>query len=568
MKNLNEIYDICRDYVHDQSQAGLIDPATEKTLTGWIRSRSLEKLASASELLDRFCIDQGKWESLLQVEAFFKKNDHFADDTVCLERAKTTFRKGEVRCSITNKRLDWYYVHRDRLDPDMNLYLSRMERFCSNVLGPFEPFLDNLPRLVRLTSGATATRSRASALPYLKVGKRLTCTSGAGPYLQALSDFYGYGKLALTYREENRVEFVPKNWKTHRTIACEQDGNIPLQLAFDRWAKRRLRLKTPVNLADQSLNQSAAKHASIFGDFATIDLSAASDSLAFNTVAWFIPQPWFEYLNRIRSSFYRLDGHTYLYSKFSSMGNGTTFPLETLIFAAACHAVGSRTYNVYGDDIVIETQHVNELIRVLRFIGFAVNEEKSYTAGPFRESCGGNFLRGVDITPHYVRGNAKLRPELCHLINGLASRCIPGGALSERLLQMTVDYHLPVVPFNEDTMSGVFVDISTAWDMKLIKQVYDENRRPTWTYRYRAYKSKGGTRVVQDSRSLFLWHLNAQGRGALEPGAYLSVTEVPTLDHRYRRKWVKWTSCPLEASTGHLSWWSERLMSLLKHQSH
>lgn len=551
MKTLDEVYGACRDYVIDFAE-GKTDSSLVKKLKGFLRARDVSKLSSCSDLWDPNIMGSAELSLCLQVEAFFKKNATLSDDAACKSRAEDSFRQGEIRCKITNKRLDHFFAHLDRLDPDMSKYMARMEQFCSRTLGSFTPFLESLPKLVRITNGATATRSRRDALPYLKANKRLRCTSGAAPYLQALSQYYGYGPLRLRLLEWNRVEFVPKNWKTHRTIACEQEGNIPLQLAFDTYVKKRFKRKTLVDLSDQSRNRAAAYCASVMGDYSTIDLRAASDSLAYNTVAWLIPHDWFIYLDRIRSKQYRYNGQTVTYEKFSSMGNGTTFGLESLIFAAACYAVGSRDYNVYGDDIVIETKFTKELMRVLRFIGFAVNEEKSFTAGPFRESCGGNYYYGEDITPHYVRANPKLNPELCHLVNGLAKRCVPYGLLANRLKRLVQSCSLPIVPFNEDSMAGVCVDISTAHDLKLLNY---KRPRALWIPSFKAYVSRSKGRRIEDSRTLFLWYLSASVRKTAVIKSPIETSLVPTLDHKYRRKWVTW-SYPGTDTPDYLYWWS------------
>jgi hypothetical protein len=45
-------------------------------------------------------------------------------------------------------------------------------------------------------------------------------------------------------------------------------------------------------------------------------------------------------------------------------------------------------------------------VGVLESAGFVVNLTKSYSAGPFRESCGGDYWNGYDITPFYARSLA------------------------------------------------------------------------------------------------------------------------------------------------------------------
>jgi hypothetical protein len=60
-------------------------------------------------------------------------------------------------------------------------------------------------------------------------------------------------------------------------------------------------------------------------------------------------------------------------------------------------------YTVYGDDIVCPTAWVKEVFTILDSLGFLVNKEKSFVDGPFRESCGKEYLHGVDVTPIYYR---------------------------------------------------------------------------------------------------------------------------------------------------------------------
>jgi hypothetical protein len=60
------------------------------------------------------------------------------------------------------------------------------------------------------------------------------------------------------------------------------------------------------------------------------------------------------------------------------MGNGYTFTIETLVFAAICKSIGSRQFSVYGDDIIIETELYEPLVEMLSYLGFEVNKEKSH----------------------------------------------------------------------------------------------------------------------------------------------------------------------------------------------
>jgi hypothetical protein len=514
----------------------------------------------------------------MQIESFFKKNDVFTDSIVAKEAALATFERGERICRIANKRLDYYYTERGRLDPDLSSQMSRMEAYIRDLLGSYEVFLEELPHLIRFTSGATSKGSRRESLPTLKIHKNLGCSTRALPYVTAIAKFFGYGDfLRGDVHDWNRVETVPKNWKTDRTIACEPGGNIPLQLAFDSYCKRKLR-KWNIDLSDQSLNQELARRSSLDDSLATIDLSMASDTLSYNTVAWLLPDQWFKYLDDIRSPLGKLSGSVSRYAKFSSMGNGATFALETLVFAAACKAVGSKAFSVYGDDIIIEKELANELIKLLKFLGFSVNLDKSYLSGPFKESCGTNWYEGVDITPFYWRTIDDRKATWCHNINGLVGISVPRGELWKYILQLKEELKLPLVPFNEDSMSGIWISVPMAYRLGLIRTKH-------WIQYFKAYKPEGKTRILADSRSLFLTYLDKfvrrgpreslftiqgnlpflLGRKAVEVGELLNYeagterSRVPILRHRYVRKWVHW-QVPVAATPDHLYWWSEDLV--------
>jgi hypothetical protein len=505
-----------------------------------------------------------------QVAAFFKKNKAFAERDVCYEAAHQSFTKAEVLCRITNKRLDYFYTHQERMDAQLRKWISSAEDSVKTVLGDIGVFYQDLPGLVRVTSGATATRSRRKSLPYLKVRmRRLPATRTAIPYLRALSRFYGFKRVSFDVVIHNRVETVPKNWKTDRTIACEPEGNLFLQLAFDGFAKDRLR-KFGIDLSDQSENQYLARKGAESGDFATIDLSMASDTVSRNAVAWLFPSDWNSFLNDVRSPFGHGFGREWEYAKLSSMGNGATFAVETLIFAALSRAVGSRDHRVYGDDIVIRKEFVADLLRLLKFFGFRVNESKSFFTGPFRESCGADWFNSSNVTPFYLRPESETKVELCHIVNSCVPLTFPGGRLAEYLTNLVRSAKLPYIPWNGSSISGVWVSPHHAYDLKLIVSRHQVSYVRAFTPRTRKLR-------VWDSRSLFLWHLDAFRRAAghklyEEFNPYFSRflpglervdemqtiirSEVPIFSHKYVRKWVCWLP-PAVATPLHLYWWGD-----------
>lgn len=201
---------------------------------------------------------------------------------------------------------------------------------------------------------------------------------------------------------------VPKNAKTDRVICYEPHMNIRLQLAVGGYIRRRLRACAQVDLDDQSVNRRRARSGSRTGRLATIDLTMASDTLASELVWELLPIDWACLLDDLRSKYTRLsDGSSIRCEKFSSMGNGFTFELESLIFWALAQSQCSGRVTVMGDDLVVPSRDFEKVAYALEVSGFVLNRTKSYGTGHFRESCGGHYFRGADVTPFYIHGLPK-----------------------------------------------------------------------------------------------------------------------------------------------------------------
>ncbi len=206
-----------------------------------------------------------------------------------------------------------------------------------------------------------------------------------------------------------KLIFVEKNAKTDRPIVVEPILNGFWQLAIGSYLKKRLRIHANQDLTSQVRNQEMARRGSIDGSLATIDLSSASDTIAFSVVFDLLPEPWVDFLNSVRTGQVAYESFAFELEKFSSMGNGYTFELESLIFwalSSACVSVvggNESDVSVYGDDIIVPTPAVDLLYASLTWCGFNVNSEKSFTSGPFRESCGADWLAGEDVRPFFKK---------------------------------------------------------------------------------------------------------------------------------------------------------------------
>jgi len=170
-----------------------------------------------------------------------------------------------------------------------------------------------------------------------------------------------------------------------------------------------------------TLHKERAKRASIDGREATIDWSSASDCVSIDLLRWLMPQQWFECCDSVRSTQILIEDSWVKLNMFSTMGNAVTFPLETLVFwtiAQACRLEYEQqmtcypewedmlSCSVFGDDCIVPTDIAPLFIEMMESVGFICNNEKSFidADGSFRESCGGDYLRGVDVRPFNLKG--------------------------------------------------------------------------------------------------------------------------------------------------------------------
>lgn len=203
----------------------------------------------------------------------------------------------------------------------------------------------------------------------------------------------------------NRFASVPKDATKNRGICIEPGLNVFGQLAVGSAMRYRLKRRGLDLVRGQDLHRRMAREASRTGSHATLDLSNASDSVCYNLVRLLLPEDWFELLDELRSPVTEIRGRTVKLNKFSSMGNGYTFELETVVFAAVIHACGGRIgvdSFVYGDDMIVPTRLGQVVSQLLTLCGFSLNPKKSFLTGHFRESCGGDFWRGEDVRPFFL----------------------------------------------------------------------------------------------------------------------------------------------------------------------
>lgn len=332
------------------------------------------------------------------------------------------------------------------LTNDLILRIIRARGIIQQIIGdsPTTSVLEN----ATFTGGASTSRKRKESFVELKViptWESLNCTNNAYPFfklwtdncLLAYSEAIEIGAIRdVRISEHARWSSVPKESEMDRAIVVGNDVNVALQRGVGIVLRNSL-LRYGIDLRDQSRNRELARMASIDDTLVTHDAVDSSNRIVFECVKMLLPRKWFQYLDAISERTCTLpSGEVHRLHLFSSMGNGFTFELQSLLYFALAVASGSKPIaaavnaglGVYGDDVIIESEAYGNFLSLIAFFGMEANLEKSYSAGIFRESCGGHYMFGSDITPFFLRAEFGHDPSVHYkFCNELVSWCERNG---------------------------------------------------------------------------------------------------------------------------------------------
>jgi hypothetical protein len=222
---------------------------------------------------------------------------------------------------------------------------------------------------------------------------------------------YGFSRV-----DGGKAFFALKNAEISRFCCTEASLEMLFQKAVGAFIERRLLQHFGINLSVQpENNKRLARIGSIDGSFGTMDLVSASDMNSCRLIDDSMQNsPLKTMMFMCRSEKILLpNGSLVEMGMISTMGNGFTFPLQTIIFASAVRAcyqlmgfpcADPRTqFGVFGDDIIVRREVYEFLSKMLTKLGFEVNDQKSFNSGPFRESCGGDYFNGRNIRGVYIK---------------------------------------------------------------------------------------------------------------------------------------------------------------------
>lgn len=318
--------------------------------------------------------------------------------------------------------------------------LQKARNICSTILREY----DSSEHVSLCTFGKRACVGHPYLSSYLdtKVAGPLT---GSKQHLQwfkramrgdaILFDMLHEPKVPFKECESLPVSFVPKNYKSLRSVKPGTLIGTFYTLGLGRVIVRRLK-EAGLNIRRlQEKHRELAKKNSVTRKLVTADLSAASDSITSELLRRVLPTSWYRAVMYGRHTTCSFSGSRENYRVYSvaTMGDGHTFPLQTLVFYALLRAIqemlGSRgKISVYGDDLIYPREMHKYVARVFPRLHLQLNMEKTYVSIQFRESCGGDYYRGVDVRPCSPEGEHRIRNRRQHVsflyrvLNGLCRR--------------------------------------------------------------------------------------------------------------------------------------------------
>ena len=218
-----------------------------------------------------------------------------------------------------------------------------------------------------------------------------------------------------------KVVLVPKDSRGPRLISCEPLEYQWIQQGLGRsisdWLENHPLTSGRINFSSQEINRNLALKSSVDRSYATLDLKDASDRNSLDLVRYLFRERLdiLKCLEASRTTATKLpNGSIVSLNKFAPMGSACCFPIEAVCFWSII--VAARVFSerltvseagvdsyVYGDDIIVPTNSASTCIQALESAGLVVNTSKSCIEGYFRESCGMDAFKGVQVTPIRIK---------------------------------------------------------------------------------------------------------------------------------------------------------------------
>lgn len=319
------------------------------------------------------------------------------------------------------------------VDDGVEKWIAVENSFEHPPLGEYDRLrLAAKPWLLPAPAASHSTRFSSGAVadaPKMKGQQAKKCVLEAYASKKVYRDLYKAGcvfpGVSHIGSQTAKMVSVPKNYKTQRVIVEEPAFNSWIQHRFQRSLCQAVRHRwgNSVNPIDPTWNR---EHVSSL-DYASIDLSSASDSISVAVAMAVMPSSWRRIIMATRTKEVLLPDRTvHTLQKISGMGNALTFPLECHVFASIVEYARIRggfppqPFGVFGDDILVPRNWYGVVIAALKVFGFTPNTSKSWSSPfLFRESCGYDYFNERLCTPLRVpRSMSQISNEISGVTRG------------------------------------------------------------------------------------------------------------------------------------------------------
>lgn len=430
-------------------------------------------------------ISPHRFRAWKQLECLLKKYT-FTHDAISpeerTERSVTKFFDTQCRISTGIRRTEM--VHR---------VVQRARKIARRILGPFnlEDCIEQMRFGTKSSLGCTLDNAY---LDYkLTTPEAFTGSSEVASILfrEVIEKSPLFSSIVQRFHLETEVTSscdylklvcVPKKWDVDRTITPL--SLLDLYYSFGLGGVVTDRLLRNASLSIRKLQRTHKDMIRRFSNpndrvnfltHVTADLSSASDSITSELLNMVLPRDWYNALKPLFKRKLVHGGIQYYTASVLPMGNGATFPLETLVFYILTKAIGELAgrpgiYSVYGDDLIYPSKIHKYVAAIFPQLKLVLNLDKTFVSFPFRESCGEDYYRNVPVRPFYLQGSGELLTKrkyqafLYKVINSLHRRWWPEECpLTTAFLLQEVGRLDPVhrVPPSYPDSSGIKVDSVT-----------------------------------------------------------------------------------------------------------
>lgn len=433
---LQVVASLIRDFQRNFDDYGFCSSVLAETRQGTVPVLRQVLPAPTSEM------DPAKFKAVYQIQSVVKRyrfqKDTYSDQELTL-KAIDGFKATQSRLAD---------VDLDKLDAKSQLVLSVAARYISKVLGMYsDEEHRSLCRFGRRASVGIPARSACEAarweLPISGSQEQIDWFDSEMSQVDSVQEYWlnqltsDPSRSVYQPTSSLKLTLVPKTFKSYRSIMPNTTIGSYMSYGLGEMIRKRLKREGYDISSLQMRHRYLARMASMHNLHTTADLSSASDCITRALVQRLFPKDWFEILDQSRIKNVELPDSTVIESlTFCTMGIGYTFPLQTLVFLALLKAIQAvhydskdrRTISVYGDDMIYASRMHDLVVHYFTRFGFVINLDKTFHEGDFRESCGGDYYRGVDVRPFQPQngsafvGNKAYEAMLYKFVNGLLAR--------------------------------------------------------------------------------------------------------------------------------------------------